>query len=48
MTSPAETAGLMGENDVAGAVQLRIDRGWPIIARRVRAIPGYRRLFTGA
>ena len=43
-----EMAGNPGENDVIGAVRNRIDRGWPIIARRVAAIPAYADMFVQA
>jgi cytochrome c peroxidase len=43
-----EMAGNPGENEVAGAVHDRIDKGWPIIARRVRAIPEYAEMFIAA
>ena len=39
MAAQFEMAGNLGENDVIGAVNNRIDRGWPIIAKRVRTIP---------
>lgn len=48
MASHAEMAGEHGQNDVAGAVTQRIDRGWPIIARRVRTIPDYGNAFVDA
>ena len=48
MTSFAEMAGRAQENEVAGAVNDRIDLGWPIIAKRVRSVPEYGRLFTQA
>ncbi|MEL6841541.1 MAG: cytochrome-c peroxidase, partial [Pseudomonadota bacterium] len=35
MAAQFEMAGNLGENDVIGAVTNRIDRGWPIIAKRV-------------
>ena len=41
LTSMAEMAGSKGENEVAGAVNDRIDLGWPILAKRVRTIPEY-------
>lgn len=43
-----EMAGNLGENDVIGAVTNRIDRGWPIIAKRVRTIPAYGAMFVEA
>ncbi len=48
MTSQFEMAGNLGENDVIGAVTNRIDRGWPIIAKRVRTIPDYGQMFVQA
>ena len=46
LTSQFEMAGDPGENQVAGAAYDRIDAVWPIIARRVRAIPEYARQFA--
>ena len=48
MTSQFEMAGNLGENDIIGAVSNRIDRGWPIIAKRVRTIPAYGDMFVQA
>ena len=48
MASEFEMAGNSGENEVAGAIYDRIDLGWPIIAKRVRVIPEYGRLFVAA
>ena len=48
MASEFEMAGNTGENEVAGAIYDRIDLGWPIIAKRVRVIPEYGRLFVAA
>ena len=48
MASEFEMAGNTGENEVAGAIYDRIDLGWPIIAKRVRVIPEYGRLFVDA
>lgn len=48
MTSQFEMAGNPGENDVAGAVQTRIDSAWEILAKRVRLIPEYGALFVTA
>jgi cytochrome c peroxidase len=36
------------ENEISGAVNDRIDNGWPILAKRVRAIPEYGRMFVSA
>ncbi|WFE88261.1 cytochrome c peroxidase [Roseibium porphyridii] len=43
-----EMAGNPRENEVAGAVHDRIDASWPILAKRVRVIPEYGRLFVEA
>ena len=48
LTSRFEMAGDPGENEVAGAIQHRIDAAWPIIAKRVRIIPQYAELFVAA
>ena len=48
LTSQFEMAGDPGENQVAGAAYDRIDAVWPILARRVRTIPEYEKLFTAA
>ncbi len=48
LASPAEMAGDPGENEVAGAVIDRIDKGWPILAKRVRTIPEYGEMFVAA
>ncbi|MFZ7091628.1 cytochrome-c peroxidase [Primorskyibacter sp. 2E233] len=48
MTSSAEMAGQPGENEVTGAVHSRIDKGWPIIAKRVRTVPEYGEMFVQA
>lgn len=48
LTSQFEMAGDPGENQVEGAAYHRIDAFWPIIARRVRAIPEYARRFAAA
>lgn len=48
MTAQFEMAGNPGENEVTGAVHDRIDNGWPIIAKRVRVIPEYGRMFVEA
>jgi cytochrome c peroxidase len=41
LTAQFEMAGNVGENEVIGAVSDRIDLGWPILAKRVRGVPGY-------
>ncbi|NNG02907.1 MAG: c-type cytochrome [Inquilinus sp.] len=43
-----EMAGNPKENEIAGAVHDRIDAAWPILARRVRTIPGYAAQFVDA
>ena len=48
MTAQFEMMGNLGENDIVGAVHNRIDRGWPIIAKRVRTIPAYGEMFVQA
>ncbi len=48
MTSETEMAGSNEENEVAGAANDRIDYAWPIIAKRVRTMPEYSRLFVDA
>ncbi|MCK0150774.1 c-type cytochrome [Marivita sp. S6314] len=48
MTSQAEMAGNIGENEVVGAIADRIDLGWPILAKRVRTIPEYGEMFVAA
>ncbi|MCG7520557.1 cytochrome-c peroxidase [Ruegeria sp. Ofav3-42] len=41
LTSQFEMAGNVAENQVTGAVHDRIDKGWPILAKRVRTDPKY-------
>ena len=48
MTAQFEMAGNPKENEVAGAAHDRIDAVWPIIAKRVRIIPEYGKLFVEA
>lgn len=48
MTSQFEMAGNPKENQVAGAAHDRIDNVWPILAKRVRIIPAYGRMFVEA
>ena len=48
MVAQFEMAGNPRENEVAGAINDRLDYAWPILAGRVRAIPEYVRLFAGA
>lgn len=48
LTSLAEMAGRAEENEVAGAVNDRIDAAWPIVAKRVRTIPEYGEMFVAA
>lgn len=48
MTAQFEMAGNTGENEIIGAVKDRIDLGWPILAKRVRTIPDYGKMFVDA
>ncbi|GAA6179848.1 hypothetical protein NBRC116594_12860 [Shimia sp. NS0008-38b] len=48
MTAEFEMAGNPKENQIAGAVYDRIDNVWPIVAKRVRIIPGYADMFVAA
>ncbi len=48
MTSQFEMAGDPEENEVAGATYDRIDNVWLILAKRVRIIPEYGKMFTAA
>ncbi|MFD0916649.1 cytochrome-c peroxidase [Pseudahrensia aquimaris] len=48
MTAQFEMAGNPKENQVAGAAHDRIDRVWPIVAKRVRTIPAYGIMFVTA
>jgi cytochrome c peroxidase len=48
MTAQFEMAGNPKENEVAGATHDRIDAVWPILAKRVRAIPEYGEMFVRA
>lgn len=48
VTSETEMAGHSEENAVAGARNDRIDHAWRLIAKRIRAIPGYGTLFVEA
>lgn len=41
LTAQFEMAGNVAENEVAGAAHDRVDKGWPIIAKRVRTDPKY-------
>ncbi|WP_420585881.1 cytochrome-c peroxidase [Ruegeria sp.] len=41
LTAQFEMAGNVAENQVTGAVHDRIDKGWPILAKRVRTDPHY-------
>jgi len=43
-----EMAGNPKENEIAGAAHDRIDAPWPIIAKRVRTIPQYGKMFVTA
>lgn len=48
LTAQFEMAGNVAENEVTGAVHDRIDKGWPILAKRVRTDPRYGPAFTKA
>ncbi|MGI9389742.1 MAG: cytochrome-c peroxidase [Boseongicola sp.] len=48
LTARFEMAGDPEENEIAGAVNDRIDNAWPIIAKRVRGIPAYGDMFVAA
>ncbi|MEO0703277.1 MAG: cytochrome c peroxidase [Pseudomonadota bacterium] len=46
LTAQFEMAGNPRENEITGAVHDRIDLAWPILAKRVRTIPEYGRMFV--
>ena len=48
LVAPFEMAGNPEENEIAGAVNDRIDAAWPILAKRVRTIPEYGDMFVDA
>ncbi|MGI9402646.1 MAG: cytochrome-c peroxidase [Rhizobiaceae bacterium] len=48
LTAQFEMAGNPKENQIAGAAHDRIDYVWPIVAKRVRIIPEYGRMFVEA
>ncbi len=48
LTAQFEMAGNPKENEIAGAVHDRIDKAWPIIAKRIRTIPEYAEGFIEA
>ena len=48
LVAPFEMAGNPEENEIAGAVNDRIDAAWPILAKRVRTIPEYGKMFVDA
>ncbi len=48
MTAEHEMAGNPGENEIAGAVKNRVDKAWPIIAKRVRSNTEYGEMFVAA
>jgi cytochrome c peroxidase len=48
LTARFEMAGDPEENEVGGAANDRIDNVWPIVAKRVRIIPGYGEMFVAA
>ncbi|MEM6741673.1 MAG: cytochrome c peroxidase [Pseudomonadota bacterium] len=43
-----EMAGNPRENEIAGLIHDRIDKGWPVLAKRVRTIPAYAAAFVEA
>ncbi len=43
-----EMGGNPKENEIAGAIHDRIDAAWPILAKRVRTIPDYGKMFVDA
>lgn len=48
LTSQVEMAGSPDENEVAAAINRRIDLAWPALVDRIRAIPEYVDLFVAA
>ncbi len=48
LTARFEMMGDPEENEVAGAINDRIDLAWPILAKRVRTIPEYGDMFVAA
>lgn len=48
ITSEVEMAGSNEENEIAGAINDRINNAWPIIAKRIRGIPEYGELLIDA
>ncbi len=48
LTARFEMTGDPEENEVAGAINDRIDLAWPILAKRVRTIPEYGEMFVDA
>jgi len=48
LTSKVEMAGSPDENDIAAAINRRVDQAWPAVVARIAAVPGYARLFTAA
>ena len=48
LTAQFEMAGNPKENEIAGAIHDRIDAAWPILAKRVRAVPEYGKMFVAA
>lgn len=48
LTARFEMTGAPEENEISGAVNDRMDKAWPIIAKRVRTIPEYGRMFVEA
>ena len=48
LTAQFEMAGNDAENEIAGAIHDRPDTAWPILAKRVRTIPEYGKMFVQA
>ena len=48
MTAEHGMAGNPGENEIAGAVKDRVDKAWPIIAKRVRTNAEFGEMFVAA
>ncbi len=48
LTAQFEMAGNPKENEIAGAAHDRVDKVWPIVAKRVRTTAGYADLFVEA
>lgn len=48
LVGEVEMGGSPIQNDVASAVNSRIDYGWPLLVARLRSVPGYEPLFIAA